>query len=88
MVRSLCRSSKYLTPLALCQIRPKTEYYCHIWVGAAQSSLYSLDKVPMCLRILVDDELLTTSFPQTKRHKPPHYSIAISMENDHMNYIP
>ena len=62
MVGSFYRSRKYLTPSALLylyksQIRPKMEYCCHIWAGAAKTTLSSLDRVQRRLRRLVGDDL-------------------------------
>lgn len=53
---------KYLIPAAMLklyksQIRPRMEFWCHIWTGAVQSSLSSLDKVQKWLSGLVSDEL-------------------------------
>ena len=62
MVGSFYRSRKYLTPSALLylyksQIRPRMEYCCHIWAGAAKTTLSSLDRVQRRLRWLVGDDL-------------------------------
>ena len=62
MVGSFYRSRKYLTPPALLylyksQIRPKMEYCCHIWAGAAKTTLSSLDRVQRRMRWLVGEEL-------------------------------
>ena len=62
MVGSFYRSRKYLTPPALLylyksQIRPKMEYCCHIWAGAAKTTLSSLDRVQRRMRWLVGEDL-------------------------------
>ena len=72
MVGSLFRSRKYLTPASMLylyksQIRPLMEYCCHIWGGAAQTSLSCLDRVQRRLRYLVGDELFSTLPPLSHR---------------------
>lgn len=54
------------------QVRQKMECCCHIWAGAAQSSLSSLDRIQKHLCSLVGDKLLSALWllsPQTKRCK-------------------
>lgn len=56
------------------------EYFCHIWVGAAQSLLPGLERLKSCLHILVTEEFyfaLSKRFSIGQRCKP----IAISMTN-------
>ena len=65
MVGSFYRSRKYLTPEAIIylyksQIRHMIEYCCHIWGGAALSSLSCLDRVQNRLRNLVGDDLFNS----------------------------
>ena len=72
MVGSFYRSKKYLTPPAILylyksQIRPKMEYRCHLWGGAAQSTLTCLDRVQNRLRNLVGDELFSSLEPLSHR---------------------
>ena len=72
MVGSFYRSRKYLTPEAMLylyksQIRPQMEYCCHIWGGAAQTSLSCLDRVQNRLRNLVGDDLFSTLPPLSLR---------------------
>ena len=72
MVGSLYRTRKYLTPSAILylyksQIRPRMEYCCHIWAGAAQSSLACLDRVQNRLQNLVGSDLFTTLQPLSHR---------------------
>ena len=72
MVGSFYRSRKYLTPDAILylfksQIRPTMEYCCHIWGGAAQSSLSCLDRVQNRLRNLVGDDLFSSLQPLSQR---------------------
>lgn len=44
--------------------RPKIEYYSHIWAGAAESSLWSVDRLPKPFT------LSTSSFLQRQNRKP------------------
>ncbi len=72
MVGSFYRSRKYLTPEAMLylyksQIRPQMEYCCHIWGGAAQTSLSCLNRVQNRLQNLVGDDLFSTLAPLSLR---------------------
>ena len=72
MVGSFFRSKRFLTPAAILylyksQIRPRMEYCCHIWAGASQQSLSSLDRVQSRLRYLVGDSLFSTLQPLSHR---------------------
>ena len=65
MVGSLYRSKKYLLPSSILylyksQIRPTMEYCCHIWAGASQRSLSSLDSVQRRLLGLIGSDLYST----------------------------
>ena len=55
MVGSFYRFSKYLTPPTLLylyknRIRPKMEYCCLIWAGAAKTTVSSLDGIQRRIR--------------------------------------
>ena len=72
MVGSLFRSKRFLTPAAILylyksQIRPRMEYCCHIWAGASQQSLSSLDRIQSRIRYLVGDSLFSTLQPLSHR---------------------
>ena len=72
MVGSLYRSRRYLTADAILylyksQVRPKMEYCCHIWAGAAKNSLSCLDRVQNRLRNLVGDALFSSLQPLSHR---------------------
>lgn len=57
----LYRSIKYVSPMVYrynSQIRPKIDYYCHIWIGAVSPSLSSIDGVQKRLRGLEGYELI------------------------------
>ena len=65
MVGSFYRSHKHLSPSSILylyksQIRPTMEYCCHIWAGASQRFLSSLDFVQKRLLGLVGPDLNST----------------------------
>lgn len=62
----LFRSRQYFSPQQLltlykAQIRPCLEYGCHLWRGASQHALSSLDAIQKRAVRLIDDESLTAS---------------------------
>ena len=72
MVVSFYRSSRYLTADAILylyksQVRPRMEYCCHIWAGAARKTLSCLDRVQNRLRSLVGDALFSSLQPLSHR---------------------
>ena len=80
MVGSFYRSKKFLTPAAILylyksQIRPKMEYCCHIWSGASDASLSSLDRVQRRLKRLVGEDLFATLQPLSHRRKVASLSL-------------
>ena len=86
MVGSLFRSRRYLSPASILylyksQIRPKMEYCCHIWGGAAQTSLSCLDRVQRRLRYLVGDELFSTLPPLVHRRNVSSLSLFYRYHN-------
>ena len=86
MVGSLLRSRKYLSPESILylyksQIRPKMEYCCHIWGGAAKTSLSCLDRVQRRLRYLVGDELFSNIPPLVQRRDVASLSLFYRYHN-------
>ena len=68
MVGSFYRSRKYLSPSSILylyksQIRSTMEYCCHVWTGASERSLSSLDSVQRRLLGLVGLDLYATLQP-------------------------
>ena len=79
MVGSFYRSRKYLSPSSILylyksQIRPTMEYCCHIWAGASQRSLSSLDSVQKRLLGLVGKNIIASG--------------VINRREDHPNLVP
>lgn len=86
-------SPQKMTPSARVYIykSPRLENYCHIWSGAAQSSLPSLDTVQKRSSGLMRDDLFLTLIQQTKRRQPfttNRWLIAIAMADVRSNYMP
>merc|ERR1712101_94461 len=68
IIISLYRSRRFFTPKSILyiyksQIRPRMEYCSHIWAGAAQTALASLDRVQKRLRRLIGDKLFKSLQP-------------------------
>lgn len=47
--------------IGMSQVRPKMDYYYHIWVGATHPSFASLDILQKCIRDLLSDFPLSFS---------------------------
>ena len=80
MVGSFYRSRKYLSPSSILylyksQIRPTMEYCCHIWSGASQRSLSSLDTVQRRLLGLIGHDLYSTLQPLSHRRNVASISL-------------
>ena len=79
IVESFYRSRKYLSPSILylykSQIRPTMEYCCHVWTGASQRSLSSLDSVQRRLLGLIGPDLYATLQPLSHRRNVASISL-------------